>query len=195
MKLYLVDDDHDVLDAATFLLNQAGYQVQCWTDSQQFLAEAELYSPGIVILDMYMPYYDGKQVHQYLIEHNSPLAVIILTAHADIPMAVSELKKGAIDFLQKPISFEALEKAIHHAQAKTQQDYVKYRLKRKYNTLSEKEKAILKLVVHGKINRQIAELCNISIRTVEVHRANIYKKMESKNLAELIANVNDIQNI
>lgn len=189
MQVHLIDDESIILDAASFLLEQAGYKSICWNDSRLFIEQAELHKVGVVILDMKMPHYDGSQVHQYLIDNDSTLAVIIMTAHADVPMAVKELKKGAIDFLQKPIDFESLQKALDAAQIKSEQAYEKYIVQQKFNKLSEKEKEVLKFILEGKINKQIADLCHISVRTVEVHRSNISEKMEAKNIADLVAQV------
>lgn len=187
MKIHLLDDDSVVLDAAAFLLSQAGYQPECWTDSREFLDKADLHTVGVVLLDMCMPYFDGGQVHQYLIEKESTLAVVIMTAHADIPMAVSELKKGAVDFLQKPIAFDPLQSALEMARQKSEKAFAAHIVKQNYNKLSDKEKEILHHIIDGKINKQIAELCHVSVRTVEVHRAHIAEKMQSKNLADLVA--------
>lgn len=106
MKVHILDDDETVVDAATFLLTQAGYDVVSWSNSKTFLEQVNPFEPGVVLLDMRMPYFDGRQVHKILKQQNSVLQVIIMTAFADVDMAVNELKQGAIDFLQKPILFD-----------------------------------------------------------------------------------------
>lgn len=186
MQIHLVDDDLTVLDAARFLLEQTGYDVKTWSNSQVFIEEVALYEQGIVLLDMKMPRLDGKQVHQFLCQQNSTLAVIILTGHGDVPMAVQELKQGAVDFLQKPVQFAQLQTALALAERKTQESYQRYQIHCRYAQLSKKELDILQLLLQGYINRQIAQTLNISVRTVEVHRAHIMEKMQAQTIAELI---------
>lgn len=96
--IHLVDDDSDVTDSCQFLLETLGYSVTVWNDSEQFVQQAPLHEEGVVLLDMRMPKLDGRQVHQYLKEQQSTLAVIFLSGHGDIPMAVEQVKLGAIDF-------------------------------------------------------------------------------------------------
>ncbi|MGC6406691.1 response regulator [Bisgaard Taxon 45] len=186
MLIHLVDDDLTVLDAARFLLEQADYSVKTWSNSQEFVNNAPLFEPGVVLLDMKMPLLDGHQVHQFLCQQQSTLAVIIMTGHADVPMAVQELKQGAVDFLQKPIQFSQLQSVLKTAIQVTQSRYERYKIQHCYAQLSRKELAILALLIQGQINRQVAETLNISVRTVEVHRANIMQKMQAQTIAELI---------
>ncbi|MDP9501099.1 response regulator [Bisgaard Taxon 45] len=186
MLIHLVDDDLTVLDAARFLLEQAGYSVKTWSNSQEFVNNAPLFEPGVVLLDMKMPLLDGHQVHQFLCQQQSTLAVIIMTGHADVPMAVQELKQGAVDFLQKPIQFSQLQAVLKTAIQVTQSRYERYKIQHCYAQLSRKELDILGLLIQGQINRQVAETLNISVRTVEVHRANIMQKMQAQTIAELI---------
>lgn len=186
MLIHLVDDDMTILDSASFLLEQTGHTIKTWSSSQQFVEQVALYEQGIVLLDMKMPQLDGKQVHQYLRQQHSTLAVIIMTAHADVPMAVQELKQGAVDFLQKPVKFLQLQAALNAASEITQTNYERYQIEQCYIQLSAKELDILTLLLKGYINRQIAEQLNISVRTVEVHRANLMQKMQAQTITELI---------
>ncbi|MCL7845539.1 LuxR C-terminal-related transcriptional regulator [Pasteurella multocida] len=129
---------------------------------------------------------DGHQVHQFLCQQQSTLAVVIMTAHADVPMAVQELKQGAVDFLQKPVQFSQLQSVLKTATQTTQSHYERYKIRHCYAQLSRKELDILALLIQGCINRQIAEALNISVRTVEVHRSHIMEKMQAQTIAELI---------
>ena len=135
---------------------------------------------------MRMPKADGRQVHQYLIEKHSTLAVIFLTGHGDIPMAVEEIKKGAIDFLQKPIDSNALLSALKSAFTETATRFTADDILRRYASLTPREKDIAYYVIQGLMNREIAETACVSIRTVEVHRAKVMDKMAVKNIAELV---------
>lgn len=189
MKVHILDDDETVVDAATFLLTQAGYDVVSWSNSKTFLEQVNPFEPGVVLLDMRMPYFDGRQVHKMLKQKNSVLQVIIMTAFADVDMAVNELKQGAIDFLQKPILFDQLKTALENARIRSEKRFQQYQIQQCYDQLSEKEKEVLALIIEGNINKQIAERLNISVRTVEVHRSHIMEKMHAKNVAELIRKV------
>lgn len=189
MKVHILDDDETVVDAATFLLTQAGYDVVSWSNSKTFLEQVNPFEPGVVLLDMRMPYFDGRQVHKILKQKNSVLQVIIMTAFADVDMAVNELKQGAIDFLQKPILFDQLKTALENARIRSEKRFQQYQIQQCYDQLSEKEKEVLALIIEGNINKQIAERLNISVRTVEVHRSHIMEKMHAKNVAELIRKV------
>ncbi|KGQ68977.1 response regulator [Gallibacterium anatis] len=189
MKVHILDDDETVVDAATFLLTQAGYDVVSWSNSKTFLEQVNPFEPGVVLLDMRMPYFDGRQVHKMLKQQNSVLQVIIMTAFADVDMAVNELKQGAIDFLQKPILFDQLKTALENARIRSEKRFQQYQIEQCYDQLSEKEKEVLALIIEGNINKQIAERLNISVRTVEVHRSHIMEKMHAKNVAELIRKV------
>ena len=189
MKVHILDDDETVVDAATFLLTQAGYDVVSWSNSKTFLEQVNPFEPGVVLLDMRMPYFDGRQVHKMLKQQNSVLQVIIMTAFADVDMAVNELKQGAIDFLQKPILFDQLKTALENARIRSEKRFQQYQIEQCYDQLSEKEKEVLALIIEGNINKQIAERLNISVRTVEVHRSHIMEKMNAKNVAELIRKV------
>ncbi|MCW9714927.1 MULTISPECIES: response regulator [Avibacterium] len=190
MKIHIVDDDETILDAATFMLAKAGYEVISWSDSRSFLEEAEIFEPAIVLLDMKMPYIDGSQLHRLLKQKNSLLQVIIMTAFADVKMAVNELKLGAVDFLEKPLAFDKLKVALENAKTLSQKRYQQYQIEQNYQRLSEKEKEILARIVDGYINKQIADELNIAVRTVEVHRSHIMEKMQAKNLADLVRKVN-----
>ncbi|MEH8137727.1 response regulator [Gallibacterium anatis] len=189
MKVHILDDDETVVDAATFLLTQAGYDVVSWSNSKTFLEQVNPFEPGVVLLDMRMPYFDGRQVHKILKQKNSVLQVIIMTAFADVDMAINELKQGAIDFLQKPILFDQLKTALENARIRSEKRFQQYQIQQCYDQLSEKEKEVLALIIEGNINKQIAERLNISVRTVEVHRSHIMEKMHAKNVAELIRKV------
>ena len=189
MKVHILDDDETVVDAATFLLTQAGYDVVSWSNSKTFLEQVNPFEPGVVLLDMRMPYFDGRQVHKMLKQQNSVLQVIIVTAFADVDMAVNELKQGAIDFLQKPILFDQLKTALENARIRSEKRFQQYQIEQCYDQLSEKEKEVLAFIIEGNINKQIAERLNISVRTVEVHRSHIMEKMHAKNVAELIRKV------
>ena len=184
--IHLVDDDTDVTDACQFLLESLGYAVTVWNDSEQFLQKADLHQEGIVLLDMRMPKFDGRQVHQQLKNKHSTLAIIFLSAHGDIPMAVEQVKLGALDFLQKPIDAQQLTQTLEQARVQTAKAAESYLAKQRYATLTPREKDICRYVAQGLINREIADVSCVSVRTVEVHRSRVMEKMAVRNIAELM---------
>ncbi|MGO2474183.1 MAG: response regulator transcription factor [Vibrio litoralis] len=186
LPIYLVDDDESVLDSLAFLLQEFDYQVQCFSDGESFLQQAKLDQAGCVVLDSRMPSMRGQQVHQLLQQQHSPLGVIYLTGHGDVPMAVEALKQGAVDFLQKPVDGKVLVEAINKACNYSEQATQAMTIQKAFESLTEREQAILGLVVQGMKNQQIAEELCIAVRTVEVHRSNLMKKFSAKSIAELV---------
>lgn len=193
--IHLVDDDTDVTDACQFLLETLGYTVTVWNDSEQFIQHAALHQEGVVLLDMRMPKLDGRQVHQFLRDRHSTLAVIFLSGHGDIPMAVEQVKLGAVDFLQKPIDSQQLAKTLEQAQQQTTQSTENYLIKQRYETLTPREKEICRYVLQGLINREIAEATCVSVRTVEVHRSRVMEKMAVRNIAELMSTMQSVNSL
>lgn len=186
LPLYLVDDDEAILDSLGFMLRQFGYQVQTFSSGRDFLAQCPLILAGCVILDSRMPEITGQEVQQKLLETQSPLGVIFLTGHGDLPMALSAFRKGACDFFQKPVSGKTLVQAIEKAHRESQVKVEQQRLQHKFAQLTERERQVLAHVVKGMTNKQICEAMYLSLRTIEVHRAKIMKKLEVTNMAELV---------
>lgn len=195
MILHIVDDDETILDAMQFMLKGLNIDIKTWNSSHKFINEANLYEEGVVFLDIRMPIFDGQQVHQYLRSRHSFLSVVIMTAHGEIPLAVQALKHGAVDFLQKPLSFEQTKQAIKVAQEVSQNLVKLHHFQHCYDALTAKEKALIPYIMEGITNKQIANLLNISMRTVEVHRANIMQKMESSTLAQLVYKITKLNEI
>lgn len=190
--IHLVDDDLAVTDACRFLLEGLNYRVQIWHDSQKFVDQVSLYQCGVVMLDIRMPGMDGQQVHQQLRRQDSTLAVVIVTGHGDIAMAVTEMKLGAVDFLQKPIAaaplIEALDRGIAHSQNRLE----RYQLQQRFSALTPREREIARAVAAGMTNKLIADRHFIAVRTVEVHRARVMEKMQAASLAELVNSLNQL---
>lgn len=191
--IHLVDDDIAVTDACQFLLESLGLTVKVWNDSEDFVHNVQMFERGIVLLDLRMPKLDGRQVHQYLRENRSTLAVIFLTGHGDVPMAVEQMKLGAVDFLQKPVATEPLQKALNRAIAISDTTYSNALILAHYESLTPKEKIIAGYVAQGLMNREIADVACISVRTVEVHRSKVMEKMQVSNFAELVRHLKAIE--
>lgn len=186
---HLVDDDEAIRDALAWLLKSRGIAHTAYTDAEAFLAAWTPSLTGCIVLDMRMPGMSGLDLFDALRERGSKLPVIFLTGHGDVPLAVGALKKGAFDFFEKPFNNNALasrvQEAIEHdsvqRQANASADSVKHRLA----TLTTRERQVMDLVLAGKFNKVIADELNISMRTVEVHRANLFDKMGVKTAVEL----------
>jgi len=188
--IHLVDDDEAVTSACYYLLESLGHSVQCWNRSEQFLREAPLGTTGVALLDMRMPEMDGHALFQAMREANSTLAVIFLTGHGDVPMAVQEIQSGAVDFLQKPVAAGALTAAIEKGYAHSVRLTQTNELRLRYATLTPKEKEVAHWVAAGLMNKDIALKMHIALRTVEVHRARVMEKMDAKSMAELVLQIN-----
>lgn len=159
----------------------------CWEEGERFLAQADLYQVGVVLLDMRMPVLDGQAVHEALRQRGSTLAVVFLTGHGDVPMAVEEMKRGAVDFLQKPVSLKPLQAALEHGLTVSGERFAQKKVVDCYQQLTPKERELALLVMKGLMNREIAQAMSIAVRTVEVHRARVMEKMQAGSLAELVS--------
>jgi two-component system response regulator TtrR len=184
--IHLVDDDPSVRDACRFLLEGYGFDVVYWPDGGSFLADAELHTEGCLILDMRPPGLDGTQVHARLRDRQSTLGVIVLTAHGDVAMAVEEMKHGAVDFLQKPVSGHQLLEAIERGLARSRQQVAQQKLLERVASLSEREREVAELVAQGLTNREMADRLCLAVRTIEVHRANAIRKLDIERSVDLV---------
>lgn len=188
-QAHIVDDDEAIRDALSWLLKSRGIASRCYASGEEFLAAWSPALSGCIVLDMRMTGMTGLDCFEQLQARNASLPVIFLTGHGDVPLAVSTLKKGAFDFFEKPLNDNDLATRIGEAIAfhGTQRarsaslDSVKKRL----DSLTNRERQIMELVLLGKLNKIIADELNISMRTVEVHRANLFDKMRVKTAVEL----------
>ncbi len=186
LHVYLVDDDTAILDSLSFMLSQFNYNITAFSSGEQFLEEVSLEQAGCVILDSRMPIITGQEVQRKLLKADSPLGIIFLTGHGDMPMAVDAFRKGACDFFQKPVLGTALAQAINEAFIYSQQRFNEKILIKRILTLSPRELQILQLMTQGKTNKQISATLFLSLRTIEVHRAKVMTKLEVHNIAELV---------
>ena len=188
-RAYLVDDDEAIRDALSWLLKSRGIPCASFDSAESFLTAWKKTMSGCLVLDMRMTGMSGLGCVDQLRERESTLPVIFLTGHGDVPLAVATLKKGAFDFFEKPFNDNDLATRIEEAmaldasqrKASATVDSVKARLA----SLTTREKQIMEQVLAGKFNKVIADELNISMRTVEVHRANLFDKMQVKTAVEL----------
>lgn len=123
LAVHVVDDDAAVLDACGFLLESLGYRPQLWADPREFLQQADLETPGVVLSDWNMPWLNGQQLQQALQAQDSPLALVVMTGFGDVPLAVDMLQRGAVDFLEKPVSLQRLQAALAAARSQSETNY------------------------------------------------------------------------
>jgi two-component system response regulator TtrR len=184
--VYIVDDEDTVRDSLAFMLEGYGFDVMAFDSGQGFLDTVDTNKPGCVVLDSRMPGLRGQDVHRLLNEQNSPLGILFLTGHGDLPMAVEAFRQGALDFFQKPVDGELLAKAITKAMTSSVERFKTRTALFKYQALTNREKEVLNLLVSGLKNQQMANKLCVSLRTIEVHRSNLMKKLEVNSVAEMI---------
>lgn len=186
----IVDDDSDLRAAIRFLLESEGWEVADYYSAADFLLNDDLKIPGCLILDVRMPEMTGVELQSELKQHVREIPIVFLSAHEDIEMAVKTLHEGAVDFLTKPVQEDKLVPVISRA---VKLDLIKRGLsfdhektKERFRELTEREKQIVLLLTKGLLNREVGERLGISTRTVEVHRARAFKKLELHTISELI---------
>ncbi|MAC67542.1 MAG: DNA-binding response regulator [Proteobacteria bacterium] len=191
--VYIVDDDEAVRDSLKWLLEGNGYSVKVFENAEQLLdtqAGQEHSLTGCLILDVRMPGITGIELHDELLTKKINIPVIFITGHGSVTLAVKSMKKGAIDFLEKPFSEEEICKLVDGALKKDRESNDKKENNLKAQCLLAKltprENQVLERITAGRLNKQIADDLNISIKTVEAHRANIMTKVEARTVAELI---------
>jgi FixJ family two-component response regulator len=188
--VYVIDDDPSMRAALEDLVGSIGLQVRAFASPQEFLESKQADSPGCLVLDIRLPGMSGLSFQKELVKAGLPLPVIFITGHGDIPMSVRAMKAGAVDFLTKPFHDQDLLDAIHAA---IERDRDKRRetlhiteLRKRYETLTERERHIMGFVVAGRPNKQIAAELDLSEMTVKVHRGQVMRKMKARSLPELV---------
>lgn len=188
--IYVVDDDEAMRDSMSWLLEGEGYSVACFASGEAFLEARHDAMRGCLVLDVRMPEMSGLELYERLSALGSTLPVIFVTGHGDVPMAVSALQRGACDFIEKPFHNEDILARIQRALAVDAQRSARRErdgaIAERLAQLTQREREVLDLVVAGKLNKQIADQLEISMKTVEAHRARVMDKMGARTLAELV---------
>ena len=188
--VYIVDDDEAVRDSLCVLLESRTYAVKSFGSAPEFLTAAPSLPLGCLIVDIRMPGMDGLELQQRLIERALDFPLIVITGHGDVPLAVRAMKAGAVDFIEKPFTSEAilnsLGTALSRLSAPSEQDQTAAAAATKLALLSPREREVLEGLLAGLPNKTIAYDLAISPRTVEIHRARVMDKMGARSLSELV---------
>ena len=189
-RVYIVDDDEAMRDSLAWLLESQGFAVTAYVSAEDFLAACRDDMAGCIVLDVRMPGMSGLELYEKLNLRHCTLPVIFITGHGDVPMAVSALKKGAVDFIEKPFGDKDMLRLVAQCLELDRTNREKNRAgaaaAKRLASLTEREVEVMDLIIAGKLNKQIADVLNISIKTVEVHRARIMDKMDVRTVAELV---------
>jgi two-component system, LuxR family, response regulator FixJ len=188
--VHVIDDDEAVRRSLDFLLRSARFKTRTYENALSFLNALPDIPSGCIVTDVKMPEMSGVELLRYLRQKNLRMPVIIITGHADVPMAVEAMKSGASDFLEKPFDDEVLLNAVRSALAAvenaSQREIERAELQQRFASLSRREREVLEGLVAGKPNKTIAYELGISPRTVEIYRANVMTKMRAVSLSELV---------
>lgn len=189
-RVYIVDDDEAMRDSLKWLLESRELKVELYPSGEAFFGAFSDDFCGCLVLDVRMPGMSGMDLYARLQARASALPVIFITGHGDVPMAVSALKKGAADFIEKPFNdqdmLRLIESCLKQDRAAAARRAEKASLAQNLESLTQREREVLKLIVAGKLNKQIADELSISIKTVEVHRSRVMEKMGANSVAELV---------
>jgi two-component system response regulator FixJ len=188
--VHVVDDDTAVRQSLAFLLASDGLAVRLHESASSFLESVTEPTAGCVLTDVRMPGIDGIELLRRLKAQGFTLPVIVMTGHADVPLAVEAMKEGAVDFIEKPFDDDLLLAAVRVAlerhQKNSAEDAQTLEVRARIKSLSERERQVLDGLVAGKANKVIAYDLGISPRTVEIYRANLMTKMQAGSLSELV---------
>jgi FixJ family two-component response regulator len=186
----VIDDDEEIREALQSLLRSVGLRVALFASVQEFLASGRPDLPGCLVLDVRLPGRSGLDFHDDLVRANIHMPVIFISGHADVPMSVRAMKAGAVEFLTKPVRdqdlLDAIQRAVDLDRVRRDDDKAAARLLASFDTLTPRERAVMVLVVAGRLNKQIANEVGLTEATVKVHRAQVMRKMQAGSLAELV---------
>ena len=190
MLVHVVDDDPAVRDSLSFLLETANIATRSYDSAPALLARADRLEPGCILTDVRMPEMNGLEMVRRLTERGVRHPVIVMTGHADVPLAIEAMRAGVKDFIEKPFDDEALLSSIRSALAEGaeahEQEGQGAELRARLESLSARERQVLDGLVLGQANKVIAYDLELSPRTVEVYRANVMTKMQARSLSELV---------
>ncbi len=188
--VFIVDDDEAMRDSMCYLFESVNLPCRVFSSAQDFLSNCDARMPACLVLDIRMPGMSGMELLETLKAQGHQLRVIVITGHGDVPLAVQAMKQGAFDFLQKTFSPQHLLDRVYAAIDSIQESSQKSRqlddLRNSFDALTNREREVMELVVAGSPNKLIGTKLGISSKTVEIHRASIMRKLDVRNIAELV---------
>jgi FixJ family two-component response regulator len=188
--VFVIDDDADVRESVQELLESVGLLSQSFGTAQEFLAAGRGDGPSCLILDVRLPGISGLDLQHELKRGRISIPIIFLTAHADVPMSVKAMKSGAVEFLTKPFRqqdlLDAVQRSLTRARLLREKERELTELRLRYEKLSVREREVMKLVVSGMLNKQVAAELGASEATIKMYRSQVMKKMQAKSLPELV---------
>lgn len=199
--VYIVDDDQAMVESLSWIIESVGLRAKVYTRAQDFLDEYSTDQHGCLLLDVRMPGMSGPELQAKLNSIGATMPIIFISGHGDVPLAVRVMKAGAIDFLTKPFNdqvlIESINKALREDKANREKQQESAQAEAKFALLSPREIQVLQGIVAGKQNKVISSELNISLKTVEAHRASVMKKMSVKSVPELVKLVltNSVQEV
>jgi FixJ family two-component response regulator len=188
--VFVVEDDSSVREALTDLITSVGLLVEAFKSAREFLEHRRPDAPACLVLDVRLPGLSGLDLQRELARTEAPVPIIFITGHGDIPMSVRAIKEGAVEFLAKPFRDQDLLDAIQHAleidRAARQERSLVAEVRRRYESLTKREREVMRLVVSGLLNKQIAGELGSSEVTVKMHRGQVMRKMKAQSLVQLV---------
>jgi FixJ family two-component response regulator len=187
--IFVVDDDLSVRESLELLIKSAGWQPELFVSAQEFLSRPRPSVPCCLVLDVTLPGLSGLELQRQLAERTD-MPIIFITGHGDVPMSVQAMKAGAVEFLTKPfkddVLLDAIRGAIDHSRAALRLDSEMRLLRKRYESLTPREREVMALVVSGLLNKQVGGELGISEITVKAHRGQVMRKMKADSLADLV---------
>uniref|UniRef100_UPI0040477D6F response regulator transcription factor n=1 Tax=Pseudomonas sp. TMP25 TaxID=3136561 RepID=UPI0040477D6F len=189
-RVYVVDDDQGMLDSTVWLLESVGLRALPFTSGQLFLDACDEHSQGCVLLDVRMPGMGGLNVQEAMRARGVQMPVIFVSGHADVPIVVRAFRAGAVDFIEKPYNeqllLDSVQQALSRAPTAAQTDPRLQAIEARLASLTPRERDVLLPLVRGYTNREMAEQLDISVKTIDLYRSRVMKRMQADTLADLV---------